>query len=143
MAERWVSTKEFGAKYGLHPGTLYMWIRQKRVRFVKRDRRIFIHDPGYLDNITTAPNEIKEIDRIPMLRGTELAKLLGITPRAVRYLAEHNQLGFRKIGHRRRYSVEDVRKIIAFRQNGHRSTNAKQRREVILQWVKQRLAQNP
>jgi predicted site-specific integrase-resolvase len=147
---RFISIKEFAFLMGVHPKTVYHWVRDGKVKAIKREKNLFVEEPEDLSAISSAPNEIKEEDRIPLVRGKEVAELLGISDRRLRQLAECGKIGCRKIFGARRYSVQDIRDFIAYKAvrdrlpNGDRTvpkSTAKEKRENVMRWVMNRLAE--
>jgi excisionase family DNA binding protein len=153
MVERWLSTKEFCQKYGYNRLTLYAWKKDGKIRWVMKGKRLFFLDPGLLENLTAlvAPREIKVPDLIPILRQKEVAQILGISPRRVMQLIETGKLGYRMIGKTRRFTVNHLREIMAYREmrkemnlkNGDRTVprpTPADKRRVVIAWALQRLA---
>ena len=149
-SEQWLSTKEFAAKYATIPETIKYWRNTGKIRFVKRGARYFHLDPGNFESLaaTTAPFEVREIDRIPLIRGLEVAKILDVSRRRIRQLAEQGKVGCRVIGHNRRYSIADVRKLLAYRALRAEQENGDPRKvhvtpekiqEAVIHWAIQRL----
>jgi excisionase family DNA binding protein len=157
MSEKWLSTKAFCRKYGFHPRTLYEWKKRGQIRWLihgKKNLRFL--DPGLLENLTatTAPREVKDQDRMPILRGKEVALFLGISTRRIRQLVETGKLGSRMIGKHRRYTMNQVRELIVYREmrkelklkNGDKSVprpTPSDRTRTMLGWMKHRLADSP
>jgi hypothetical protein len=111
--------------------------------------RLFIVDPGWQRAILA--HNIKQgkdfaVDDVYILRGYHVAQILGVTPRAVRYMAQDGRLGWAKAGmrgnHHRRYSIADVRRLIAMREKGSYQKRRPTRKEMdaaVLKWARGRL----
>jgi hypothetical protein len=142
--------REFALTYGVCQWTVREWVKRGKIR----SRRVagmplMVLDPELLENVQPAPLELNDQDKIPLLRGNEVARMLGISTRRVRQLAETGKLNCRVLFRSRRYSVSDIRKIIAYRAarenlpNGTTETpslKARQVREAVVKWAMQRLA---
>ena len=143
----WLAPQELAAKYGISPNTVYSWIKTKKLQAVRRDKRnLVVVDPGFLD----VP--VRSFKEFPLIRGVEVARKLGISPRRLRQLAEAGTIGFRKIGAFRRYSVQDVRNYMAYRKsreglpngaNNKKPLSAKKKRELLIKWMDEELADSP
>lgn len=77
------------------------------------------------------------------LRGTEVAQLLEITPRAVRKMAKDGRLEFEWIGKKRGYSVAAARKALAARLSGEKRPATRRSSQVIVEWARRRLLGDP
>jgi len=136
-APRWLRTLEFCALYGVTPWTARRWAKQGRVSFVRMplsDRgRFLILDPQWtrLDPPTASdPSEW-----LCVLRQSDVARLLGITARGLRYLEAAGKAKFRLVGHRKLYSLSEVRRLLAQRQNGREKVTGSERRISLLRWA--------
>jgi hypothetical protein len=141
--QRWLSVAEFAAWYGTTPWTARRWARQKRVTSIRVPAgpkgRIFIADPGWLQIET--PTSADPAEWFCCLRQCEVAILLGITSRGLRYLESAGKAHYRLVGHRKLYSVSEVRRLITQRALGYKSTNRQEKRQGILRWASRQLAQ--
>lgn len=78
---------------------------------------------------------------IYLLRGAEVAEILGTTTRNLRYLVTNGKIACVYVGLQRRYCLADVRRLIAHRMEKKRSGNKGPRvRTAIVQWALERLA---
>jgi len=145
-----ISPREFAVRYGCSYKAVISWMKNGKLGFTQVGRRKYIVDPGDVVKVTGAPNAVKDVDQVPLLRGKELAEILGISSRRVRQLVELGHLSCRVVLGRRRYSVNDLRKILAYRDarsklaNGDNSkirSSAKETREVLKRWAMVRATQ--
>lgn len=148
---RLLTTAQFSLKYKLCRSTIYNRIKEGRLQAVKqpgknsKDQRrpiLFVVDPGW-EHYTIPNHNCTPADEIYVLNGKEVAELLGCSPRWVRYLATADKLGFSKTstkdrGHRR-FSIADVRKMMAIRATGKRRPSRGAVRSSVLQWARERL----
>ncbi len=140
---RWFSTAEFCAKYGVMPGTARRWARQRKVTSIRVPAtprgRIYILDPVWLqiDAVTTGdPSEW-----YCCLRQCEVALLLGITARGLRYLESAGKAHYRLVGARKLYSLSEVRRLIAQSAIGNGRRNQQETRRGMLLWAASQLRQ--
>ncbi len=140
---RWFSTAEFSAWYGVMPGTARRWARQGKVTSIRVPPtprgRIYILDPQWTQ--IDAPTTGDPSDWYCCLRQCEVALLLGITARGLRYLETAGKAHYRLIGGRKLYSVQEIRRLMAERTRGHRPRNRQEAREGLLRWARRQLAQ--
>lgn len=139
MPEKWISPPQYALRYGLHRRTVLKWIRQGRVRSVRRGKDYLVLDPGILEVANPLARIITEKDVAPIFRGTEVAEMLGITPRALRLYSQGGRIGYTTKGGKRRYSIRDVREIIALRTMNATRASRSQVRKSIVEWGKERL----
>jgi hypothetical protein len=138
---RWFSTAEFCAKYGVLQGTARRWARQGKVSSIRvppvPHGRIYILDPKWTQ--IDAPTSGDPSDWYCCLRQCEVALLLGITTRGLRYLESAGKTHYRLIGGRKLYSVQEIRRLMAERTRGHRPRNRQEAREGLLRWAQWQL----
>lgn len=102
--------------------------------------RLLIRDPQW--QLLDRPTSDDPAEWICVLQPVEVAALLGISPRALRYWDAAGKTNFKLIGGRKRYSVSEVRRLLAIRLAGKKRPTAKERRLLILRWAKGKL-ENP
>ena len=139
---RWFSTAEFSAWYGTTTWTARRWVREGKVTAIRvppARGRIYILDPGWLQIDT--PTSTDPAEWFCCLRQCEVATLLGITARALRYMESAGKARYRLVGGRKMYSVSEVRRLTAERKLGHRPRNRQEAREGMLRWARWQLAQ--
>lgn len=133
---RWFSVAEFSARYGTTPWTARRWAKQGRVKAIRVPpgprSRIFIADPGWTQIDQSTSKDPAEW--FCFLRQCEVAILLGITPRGLRYLESAGRAHCRIVGHRKLYSVSEVRRLIAQRALG-RGSRKQETRQGMLRWA--------
>ena len=147
MSQRWISTAEFCATYGYaHKETVYALRKKGYIHGVKRFGKWYFLDPGLFEGTDA---RIRELDKIPILRGEEVAKILHVIPRRVRTLAEQGRLPYRLIGNNRRYSVNDLRQLLGYRLAREARAYTSPRRPIVtsehveravIRWALERLA---
>lgn len=143
MSDRWISATEYCAKYGLDHSTVTTWARQGKIRAVRKGRKWCLLDPMVLELANPNTRVVTSEDLMPLIRGEEAAELLGIPTRTLRYHAQHGDVGFRLQGKRRRYSIQDIRDLMAFRQFNRLRVPRKDKRMTVMQWARLRLGKPP
>lgn len=140
MTGKWITAPQYALKYGLHRRTVLRWIKEKRVVAVMRADIYLVQDPGILEVANAKSRVHKEADLAPCYRGAEVAKALGITPRALRLYSEGGKMGYTTIGGKRRYTISDIRQIIARRQlKTTRKTNREETSRAMVAHIKEQL----
>lgn len=138
---RWISTGEFCARYGVSPQTARRWCRQGRLKFVRvpprPHARLLILDPEWIQLDAVTPGDPSEW--LTVLRQCDVARLLAVTPRALRYMEAAGRARYRLVGHRKLYSLGEVRRLLAQRQNKRENVTRRERREGLLGWATSRL----
>jgi hypothetical protein len=137
---------DLAKKYSVTPQTIHRLIAQNSVVAVEVNGELRVWDPW--EDPKSGTNTAEDLY---ILRGVEVAEILGITGRALRYLvagggmpgheSPGGQIGCVFVGRQRRYSVADVRRLIARRmekkQIGRKGPRV---RTAIVQWALERLA---
>jgi hypothetical protein len=140
---RWFSTAEFSAWYGTTTWTARRWVKEGKVTAIRVPAvphgRIYILDPQWTQ--IDAPTTGDPSDWYCCLRQCEVATLLGITARGLRYLESAGKAHYLLIGGRKLYSVQEVRRLLVERKLGHRLRNRQEAREGMLRWARWQLAQ--
>ena len=70
-----------------------------------------------------------------------LPMLLGITARRLHYLESAGKAHYRLVGHRKLYSISEVRRLLATRELGHKPVKRQEKRQGMLRWASRQLAQ--
>jgi DNA-binding transcriptional MerR regulator len=142
---RWLRVLEFCALYGVTPCTARRWVQQGRVRFIRvpphHHGRLFIADPGWTR--IDPPTSGDASEWLCVLRQCDVALLLGISSRALRYLESSGRAKFRLVGHQKRYSLSEVRRLLAQRQNGRKNVTRNERQMALVRWAAAKLASTP
>jgi hypothetical protein len=140
---RWFSTAEFCARYGVLQGTARRWARQGKITSIRIPPaprgKIYILDPVWLQIDT--PSSADPAEWFCCLRQCEVAHLLGITPRALRYKEADGKAHYRRVGHRKLYSVQEVRRLIAQRAVGNGRRSQRETCQGMLCWAASQLRQ--
>jgi hypothetical protein len=143
MSRNWMSTREFSAKFGVSVWTARRWAREGRVtaRHIPPGSRtrVFILDPGWTQIDT--PSSLDPSEWACALRQVDVARLLGISARALRYKETANKAHYRLVGHRKRYSIQEVRRLIAERSLGHKPRSRQEGNMAMLRWAFGKLQQ--
>jgi DNA-binding transcriptional MerR regulator len=141
--QRWLSVAELAAKYGVLPGTARRWVRKGRVTAIRVPPvprgRIYIADPRWTQIDAPATGDPSEW--YCCLRQCEVAMLLGMTARGLRYLESAGRAHYLLIGGRKLYSVQEVRRLIAQRAIGNERRNHQETRRGMLRWAASQLRQ--
>lgn len=139
----WISTREFSAKYAVTEWTARRWVRQGKVTAVRVPpgprARIFILDPGWTQ--IDCPSSPDPAEWLCALNQRDAAMLLSISPRWLRHLESTGKAHYRLVGHRKRYSVQELRRLIAERSLGHKPRNRQETHLGMLRWASQKLQQ--
>ena len=143
MSDRWISTPEYMAKYGVCRESLYHWVRDGKIRAIRKGRRWFFLDPMVMELANPESRVVTAEDLQPLLRGKEAAEFAGLSPRMLRRYAQDGKVGFRTVGRRRRYSIQDIRDIMAVRLYNKNRPTRQEKRMTIMEWARTRLAQKP
>jgi hypothetical protein len=140
-AQRWIGTAEFCAIYGTSRQTVVRWAKQGRIQSIRvpphARGRIYIRDPEWLR--IDPPNSGDPSEWLCILRQCDVAHLLNVTPRALRYMEAAGKAKFRLVGHRKLYSLSEVRRLLAQRQNGRAAVTRSERDRSLLQWARWKL----
>ena len=138
---RWLSVPQFCAIYGTTAVTARRWARQGRVRFIhlppRKWGRMFILDPHWVR--LDPPNSSAPSEWLCVFRQCDVALLLGVTTRALRYMETDGRAKFRLVGHRKFYSLTEIRRLLAQRQNGRKCTTRSERQMSLVRWAASRL----
>jgi len=146
VAEHHYPIPELAKKYSVTPQTIHRLIAENSVRTIEVNGELHVWDPW--EDPKSGTNTAEDLY---ILRGVEVAEILGITGRALRYLAagggmpghesRGGQIGYVFVGRQRRYSLADVRRLIARRMEKKRTGLKGPRvRTAIVQWALERLA---
>jgi hypothetical protein len=138
-----MGTREFCAKYGVTQWTARRWAREGKVTARHMPpgsrTRVIILDPGWTQ-IDTPPSA-DPAEWLCVLRQCDVAMLLNVTPRWLRYLENRGKAHYRLVGGRKRYSLSEVRRLIAERTLGHSPRNRQEARLGMLRWAFGKLQQ--
>lgn len=141
--QAWISSGEFCAKYGCTKDNLYWWRKKGWITSSKRGGKFWFYlDPGWFENPL-----IVEHDLMPLMRGNEIAQVIGIDPRSIRSLVESKRLTYTKVGNVRRYTINDIRKMLGYRfakklrKNGVPVVTPEHVRKAVIEWALKRLAE--
>lgn len=135
----WLTYDQVKLLYGLNNRTLSRMLRRGDLLGFKTPQGWRIKDPGL--KIRRSPERWSG-DDVHILRGIEVAEILGVIPRAVRHMAEVGRLdygirpGKGKIRQKRAYSINDVRKMIKERMK----MKGPGTRGAMVKWARERLA---
>jgi hypothetical protein len=139
-----MSTREFCATYGTTQWTARRWVREGKVTAIRVPAgpraRIFIFDPGWTQIDT--PSSADPAEWLCVLRQCDVAMLLNVTPRWLRHLENSGKAHYRLVGGRKRYSLSEVRRLIAQRALGHSPRNRQEKNLGMLRWAFQKLNRN-
>jgi hypothetical protein len=142
--ECWLRTSEFAAKYGVTVWTARRWAREGKVTAIRVPpgprARIFVKDPGWVQ--VDLPSSSDPAEWVCIFSQREAALLLNISPRWLRYLESAGRAHYRLVGHRKLYSICEIRRLIAERTLGHTPRNRRERRAGMLRWAFQKLNRN-
>jgi hypothetical protein len=137
----WLTTREFSVAYGISVWTVRRWVKQGRVQHMRLPLsprgRIVIRDPEWarLD----PPTSDDPAEWLCVFRQCEVAALLGVTSRTLRNWERTRGVNFKIIGGRKAYSLHEVRRLLAMRENGWRFSGARLERLLMVRWAGQKL----
>jgi predicted site-specific integrase-resolvase len=141
MSDRWISPPEYAAKYGVVRSTVQAWAKQGKIRSVRKGKDWLVLDPNIFEIANPESRIVTKEDLMPLLRPQEAAELAGIPVRTLSWYAQLGKVGFRNVGKFRRYSINDIREIMAIRRFNKFRVSPQEKRITILEWAKSRLAQ--
>lgn len=147
MAEpnEWIPVRDFSLIFGLDRTTIRAKVAKGELeQYRASNRNIFIRDPHWLRAPARASDNFGK-ENVHCLRGIEVAAMMKVTPRAVRYWAQFAKVTEFRVGPGRgvrRYSIADVRNMIARRENkkGEKRKRGPAVRAAILAWALKQLA---
>jgi hypothetical protein len=138
---RWISAREFRLKYAVSAPTVRRWIELGRLTAIRRPPvprgRIYVLDPGW--TIIDPGSSTDPVEWLCVLRQCDVARLLGVTTRALRYMEAAGKAHYRLVGGRKLYSLSQVRLLLAQRQHGRSNVTRSERREALLRWARWKL----
>jgi hypothetical protein len=144
VTERWLSVVEFSALYGTTRETARRWCKQGRVKCIRipprPHARILILDPKWPQVDAVTSDDASEW--VAVLKQRELAALLGISARAVRYKEARGEVRYKIVGGRKRYSISEARRLLAERALGRKPRNRREASLGMLAWAFQKLQQD-
>jgi hypothetical protein len=136
-ASCFLRTSHFCAIYGTTLATARRWAKQGKVQFIRvppRPRgRIYILDPQW--TLMDRPSSPDPTDWFCLLRQCDVARLLGISARMLRYMETAGKAHYRLVGHRKLYSLGEVRKLLARRLTGRDKPTKRERDRIMLEWA--------
>jgi hypothetical protein len=137
VTERWLSVVEFSALYGTTRETARRWCRQGRVKCIRipprPHARILILDPKWPQVDAVTSDDASEW--IAVLKQRDLAALLGISARAVRYKEARGEVRYKIVGGRKRYSISEARRLLAERALGRKPRSRQEAKFGMLRWA--------
>ena len=74
-----------------------------------------------------------------LFKPSQVAALVGVHPAMIRKLANQGRLKPIWVGSQRRFSIAEVRRLIAERMLGHRPRTSKETSEGIIRWARWKL----
>jgi DNA-binding transcriptional MerR regulator len=144
-AEGWLTTRELAARHGVLPGTVRGWARKGRIQAIRIPPdgrgRIFVKDPRWIR--LDPSNSPDPSEWICILSQVHVAQLLNVSSRALRYMEADGRARPRLVGHRKFYSLSEVRRLLAQRQAGHKKVSRSERERSLLQWARRKLELTP
>jgi MerR HTH family regulatory protein len=142
LNERWITIRELALRYGYNIDVIRKWIKTGRIKAkLIGKRRYYVVDPQFFDNVPDLKPPDPTKDQFPFIREGELAEMLGVTARRIRYYFEFGQFGeiMRRCSTRRKrlFSVNDVRYIIAYREEKAKNPFSNKRITLTTQQISQ------
>ena len=145
---RWIPLKDFCLLYGIAHSTVRARAKTGELHLLRQgNRRVWVMDPGWSQAPPQAKDNIGK-ENVHMIRGVEVAKILGVSPRAVRYMSQEAKLSDFRTGtvpmSKRRYSIADVRQMLAMRETKkyQKRKRGSAVRAAVLAWALEQL-KNP
>jgi hypothetical protein len=99
--------------------------------------RIFIRDPEWSCIDVWASNDPAEW--LCLFTQCEVAALLGVSSRAIRYWEASGRTDFKVINGRKRYSLGEIRRLLTMRMTGQKFPSARMERLTLLNWAGEKL----
>jgi hypothetical protein len=100
-------------------------------------RRILIRDPDWSCIDVSASNDPAEW--LCLFTQCEVAALLGLSSRAIRYWEAKGKTDFKVVNGRKRYSLGEIRRLLTIRMTGQRFPSARMERLTLVSWAGQKL----
>ncbi len=129
---------QFCAVYHLGRASVRRMLKTGQLQGIRTGAGWRIPDPGPV-LVERVRQQCLALEDVPFVRGSEVAQLMGITPRRVRQLAEAGILPCRMRSHRRVYALADVIAVIKRRQEIREPGTYI--RSWVLEWAKERVAE--
>lgn len=131
------TVREIADKYGVTTHTILRLVKERSVDTIMVDGVLRVWDKW--EDPKTGTNSAEDVH---ILRGAEVAEILGITTRNLRYLVTGGKISCVFVGLQRRYCLADVRRLLARRMEakGFSSHRGPRVRTAIVQWALERLA---
>ena len=143
---RWLTVSEFSAEYQVTPWTARRWARSRLVKFIRLPPgprgQMRILDPRW-QVIDPLPTGDDPIEWWCGLRQCDVAELLGITPRTLRYWESAGKTNYRLVGRRKYYSISAVRALLARQQMGREQVTRSERQRAFLDYAQWKLGIQP
>ena len=137
--KRFYTLPDFCLIFGLGRRTVKKHIKEGNLKgFRLPNGRWRIREPDLQAIPTSNTKPRRPADEIFLLKSAEVADLVGVTPRAIRLMAQEGRIDFEWIAGSRRYSLQSVRQVIASRIGGKRGR--RNQRKAVVDWAKQKLA---
>jgi DNA-binding transcriptional MerR regulator len=145
QTEGWLTVKQLSALYGVLPGTVRRWAQKGRIQAIRIPPsgrgRIFVKDPRWIRLDPSSSSD--PIESICVLPQIHVARLLNISSRALRYMEVDGRARPQLVGHRKFYSLSEVKRLLAQRQNGRARVTRSEREKALLQWARSKLELAP
>jgi excisionase family DNA binding protein len=134
-----LTISEFCRSYRISPRTVWNWVRKGRLRALRdsHGRILRLIDPNW--PVFDECHEEDLLDRYAILKTGEVALLVGLHPVTVRKLVRQGRLGSVWIGRQRRFSLGQVRRLLAERALGRAPKDRNEINRVVLRWAARRL----
>jgi excisionase family DNA binding protein len=130
-----VTIREFCTHYRISHRTVWNWVRTGRLKALRdAGGRIFrLIDPQW--PVLDESGDPDLVMRLAVLKPFEVAVLLGVLPSTVRKMNSQGRLRAVWVGSQRRYSLAEVRRVIAERALGHGPRNRRENSVGMLRWA--------
>ena len=134
IRERILSMLQFEAVYGVGRNSVRKMLKDGRLHGIRTPAGWRIADPGptLFERVRRMSNELREIC---ILRGVEVAELLGVSTRRVRQMAEKGVLRYETRGKKRLFRLASVLEIIKEREKGKKRGTGSYIRPAIITWA--------
>jgi excisionase family DNA binding protein len=135
-----LTISEFCRVYRISPRTVWNWVRKGRLRALhdSHGRILRLIDPNW-PVFDECREEEELVDRYAILKTGEVALLVGLHSATVRRLVSQGRLGSVWIGRQRRFSLGQVRRLLAERALGRPPKDRNEINRVVLRWAAWRL----
>lgn len=134
-----ITIGEFCAQYRITRRTVWNWVKKGRLLALRdaAGRVRSLIDPQWPMLDESGDPDI--VMRLGVLKPGQVAALLGVHPATIRKFVYQGRLKAVQVGSQRRFSLAEVRRMIAERALGHKPRNRKEVSQGMIRWARWKL----